>query len=101
MAGHGGIDQEGDKQKEARKPRQQLPTPIHGRTKGRLLIEVDPAVGLAIRSTRVPYDESIGDFVARNRSTMDALTRIKNDDTLTSQYIRIHRDTAVHWHTAV
>ena len=47
--------------------------------------------GLTISSTRVSYDESIGDFVARNKSNMDTLTRAENDGTLTSQYIRIHR----------
>ena len=48
--------------------------------------------GLTISSTRVPYDESIGDFVARNK--FNTLTRVGNDDTLTSQhnYTGIHRD---------
>ena len=52
--------------------------------------------GLTISSTRVPYDESIGHFVARNKSNMDTLTRVGNDDTPTSQYIDTgtHRDIA-------
>ena len=42
-------------------------------------------VGLTISSTRVPYDKSIGDFVARNKSNMDIPTPLSNNDTLTSQ----------------
>ena len=51
-------------------------------------------VGLTINSTRVPYDESIGDFVAGNKSIMDNPTPVSNSDTLTSQCygIEAHRN---------
>ena len=95
----GKVDQEGDTQKETTRPRQHLPNPTQGRTKGRLLIEVHPVICLTISSTRVPYEESIGDFVAKNRSTMDALTRAVNTsnrwvDKLIDQYIRVHQNGA-------
>ena len=48
--------------------------------------------GLTISSTRVPYHESLGDFVARNKSNMDTLTHVGNNDTPESQYI----DTGTH-----
>ena len=56
-----GAEQDG-----IRRSKQHLSLPIYKRTKARLLIEVDAVAGLTISSISVPYDESIGDFVAKN-----------------------------------
>ena len=72
---HGGEEdhvqsRHGDGKRDIRGFRQHLSFPIYERTKGRLLIEIDLVVELTVSTIRVPYNESMGDFIAKNTSNI-------------------------------
>ena len=78
------VGRDGNGRSDIRESRQHVSFPIYERKREQLQIEVHSVVGLTFSSIRVPYDESIGDFVAKKKADMDTPTPVSNADTLTS-----------------